>query len=56
MEQTVTDKNGNVLLADTASRRTSPLAGNILAAMEVIGVQKTELLRQMPWLRKDAER
>jgi hypothetical protein len=56
VEQTVTDKNGNVLLADTASRRTSPLAGNILAAMEVIGVQKTELLRQMPWLRKDAER
>ena len=56
VEQTVTDKNGNVLLAATASRRTSPLAGNILAAMEVIGVQKTELLRQMPWLRKDAER
>ena len=56
VEQTVTDKNGNVLLADTASRRTSPLAGNILAAMEVIGVQKAELLRQMPWLRKEAER
>lgn len=56
VEQTVTDKNGNVLLADTASRRTSPLAGNILAAMEVIGVQKTALLRQMPWLRKEAER
>ena len=29
--------------------------GNILAAMEVIGVQKTELLRQMPWLRNEAE-
>ena len=55
VEQTVTDKNGNVLLTDTASRRTSPLAGNILAAMEVIGAQKTELLRQMPWLKKEAE-
>ena len=55
VEQTVSDKNGNVLLSDTASRRTSPLAGNILAAMEVIGVQKTELLRQMPWLRNKAK-
>ena len=55
VEQTVSDNNGSVLLADTASRRTSPLAGNILAAMEVIGVQKTELLRQMPWLRNEAE-
>ena len=55
VEQTVTDKNGNVLLADTASRRTSPLAGNILAAMEVIGVQKTELLRQMYWLKDEVQ-
>lgn len=55
VEQTLSDKNGNVLLSDSASRRTSPLAGNILAAMEVIGVQKTELLRQMPLLRTEAE-
>ncbi len=51
VEQTLSDKNGNVLSSDSASRRTSPLAGNILAAMEVIGVQKAELLRQMSWLR-----
>ena len=55
VEQTLSDKNGNVLLSDSASRRTSPLAGNILAAMEVIGVQKTELLRQMSWLRDEVQ-
>lgn len=53
VEQTVSDKNGNVLSSGSASRRTSPLAGNILAGMEVIGVQKTELLRQMSWLRDE---
>lgn len=51
VEQTLLDKNGNVLVSGSASRRTSPLAGNILAAMEVIGVQKAELRRRMPWLR-----
>ena len=55
VEQTMSDKEGSVLLADTASKRTSPLAGNILAAMEVIGIQKTELLRQMPWLRNEVK-
>ena len=55
VEQTVSDRNGNVLVSDSASRRTSPLAGNILAAMEVIGVQKAELLRQMSWLRDKAQ-
>ena len=53
VEQTVSDKNGNVLVSDSASKRTSPLAGNILAAIEVIGVQKAELLRQMFWLRDE---
>ena len=55
VEQTVSDKNGNVLASGSASRRTSPLAGNILAAMEVTGAHKTELLRQMSWLREDTE-
>ena len=55
VEQTLSDKNGNVLSSDSTSRRTSPLAGNILAAMEVVGVQKTELLRQMFWLRDEAK-
>ncbi len=55
VEQTLSDKNGNVLSSDSASRRTSPLAGNILAAMEVVGVQKAELLRQMFWLRDEAK-
>ncbi len=55
VEQTVSDKNGSVLVSDSASRRTSPLAGNILAAIEVIGVQKAELLRQMSWLRDKAQ-
>ena len=55
VEQTVSDRNGNVLVSDSASRRTSPLAGNILAAMEVIGVQKAELLRQMSWLREEVQ-
>ena len=53
VEQTLSDKNGNVLSSDSASRRTSPLAGNILAAMEVISAQKAELLRQMFWLRDE---
>ena len=55
VEQTVSDKNGNVQVSDSASKRTSPLAGNILAAIEVIGVQKAELLRQMSWLRDKAQ-
>ena len=50
VEQTVSDKNGNVLAAGSASRRTSPLGGNTLAAMEALSVEKTELLRQMSWL------
>ena len=53
VEQTVSDKNGNVLASGSAARRTSPLAGNILAAMEVLSVEKTELLRQMPWLQEE---
>ena len=55
VEQTLSDKNGNVLSSDSASRRTSPLAGNILAAMEVISAQKAELLRQMFWLRGEVK-
>lgn len=50
VEQTVSDKNGNVLAIGSAAKRTSPLAGNVLAAMEVLTVQKTELMRQLPWL------
>jgi hypothetical protein len=56
VEQTLSDKNGNVLASGSAARRTSPLAGNILAAMEVIGVEKLELLRQMPWLQGDIQK
>ena len=55
VEQTLSDKNGNVLSSESVSRRTSPLAGNILAAMEVISAQKAELLRQMSWLRGEAQ-
>ena len=51
VEQTVSDKDGNVLVSGSASKRTSPLAGNILAAMEVLGVQKAELMKQLPWLK-----
>lgn len=53
VEQTLSDKNGNVLSSCSVSRRTSPLAGNILAAMEVISAQKAELLRKMSWLRDE---
>ena len=55
VEQILSDKNGNVLSSESVSRRTSPLAGNILAAMEVISAQKAELLRQMSWLRGEAQ-
>jgi hypothetical protein len=51
IEQTLSDKNGNVLASGSAAKRTSPLAGNILAAMEVLSVEKAELLKQMPWLK-----
>lgn len=51
MEQTLSDKDGNLLASGTASKRTSPLAGNILAAMEVLRVQKAELLRKFSWLK-----
>ena len=51
IEQTLSDKNGNVLASGSAAKRTSPLAGNVLAAMEVLSVEKVELLKQMPWLK-----
>ena len=51
VEQTVSDKDGNVLVSGSAAKRTSPLAGNILAAMEVLGVQKAELRKQLPGLK-----
>ena len=50
VEQTLSDKDGNLLASGSASKRTSPLAGNILAALEVLSVQKTELLQNLPWL------
>ena len=50
MEQTLSDKDGNLLASGSASKRTSPLAGNILAAMEVLSVQKEELLQHLPWM------
>lgn len=53
VEQTLSDKNGNLLSSGSAAKRTSPLAGNILAAMEVSELQKSELLQQMPWLKDD---
>jgi hypothetical protein len=51
MEQTLSDKDGNLLAFGSASKRTSPLAGNILAAMEVLSVQKEELLQHLPWMK-----
>ena len=54
IEQTLSDKNGTVLATGSAAKRTSPLAGNILAAMEVLGVEKAELIKQLPWLQGDA--
>ena len=53
IEQTLSDKDGNVLASGSAAKRTSPLAGNILAAMEVLRVQKAELLRQMNWVKDE---
>ena len=50
VEQTLTDKDGSLLASGNASKRTSPLAGNILAALEVLSVQKAELLHQLPWM------
>ena len=54
VEQTLSDKNGNVLASGSAGKRTSPLAGNILAAMEVLSVEKEELLKQLPWVQGNA--
>ena len=54
IEQTLSDKNGSVLASGSAAKRTSPLAGNILAAMEVLSVEKAELLKQLPWLKGEA--
>ena len=51
-EQTLSDKDGNMLASGSASKRTSPLAGNILAALEVLGVQKAEVLQNLPWLKQ----
>ena len=51
IEQTLSDKDGNVLASGSAAKRTSPLAGNILAAMEVLNVQKAELLQHLPWMK-----
>lgn len=51
IEQTLSDKDGNLLASGSASKRTSPLAGNILAAMEVLSVQKEELLQHLPWMK-----
>ena len=53
IEQTLSDKDGSVLASGSAAKRTSPLAGNILAAMEVLSVQKAELTRQMHWLKDE---
>ena len=51
VEQTLSDKDGNLLASGSVSKRTSPLAGNILAALEVLSVQKTELLQHLPWMK-----
>lgn len=51
MEQTLSDKDGNLLASGSAAKRTSPLAGNILAAMEVLSVQEKELLQHLPWMK-----
>ena len=51
VEQTLSDKDGNLLASGSVSKRTSPLAGNILASLEVLSVQKTELLQHLPWMK-----
>ena len=53
MEQTLSDKYGNLLASGSAAKRTSPLAGNILAALEVLSVQEKELLQHLSWLQGD---
>ncbi len=50
LEQTLSDKEGKVLAVGSVTKHTSPLAGNILAAMEAVEIQREELLRHMPWL------
>ena len=53
VEQTLSDKERNVLTSGSAARRTSPRAGNIRAAMEVTSLQKAEVCKQMSWLQED---
>ena len=53
LTQTLADKEGTVLAMGSVARRTSPEAGNILAAMEAVRKQKAELKTQLPWLYED---
>lgn len=48
--QQLTDKEGQTLTLSSTGKRTSPEAGNILAAMEAVRVQRTALLEKLPWL------
>ena len=48
--QQLVDKEGHTLLATNTAKRTSPEAGNILAAMEAVRVQREELYKKLPWL------
>lgn len=50
LAQTLSDQEGRLLAAGSVAKRTSPEAGNILAAMEAVRVQRSELLKHMPWL------
>ena len=56
LTQTLSDKENNVLAMGSVTRRTSPEAGNIVAAMEAVREQREELLAQMPWLAQDSPR
>lgn len=48
--QQLTDRDGNTLTVSSTGKRTSPEAGNILAAMEAVRLQRQALLEKLPWL------
>lgn len=50
LEQQLLDKEGRVLSLANIGKRTSPEAGNILAAMETVRIQREELYKKLPWL------
>jgi len=55
LDQVMKDREGNLVSAGTVGKRTSPEAGNILAAMGAVRLQKTALLQKLPWLQPQPE-